>query len=914
MLGAEVPPQDLDVQTVRSLHVLMPAVSTNDSRTIRRMMHDHKAFPDIRRPSTRRKLESRALSCERILTLGSFQADTIWLQRCYEPLRDLFSDLSGTTLREKASNRSDAGGFRLNAKCFAANYLELWLYSTREQDSVSLKKRRKREQSISCLDTSGKMVRLASFAASRGFWSFRISELLKQQRVSLSPPHLSTDKPELSCDEADIAVRHRCGRPCVQDHQRGWAHLNLANVFYSPLTAAKRYPTSFAVARHFVHSFWEFRRPYEDGHGPQVVQHADYPAHRQNADAHEQRVCGESLLQETNGSETDLAVERCRDLVAALRPPSSIYGTSNRAPSDSTSPQHNFNGDGVAWSERDFIEDYINPFGNSVPFTYRRGNYGSRDLDEVDLPIGRDSDWRVSPGLWSDNDNDPSPLHGAEVSKQVVQTARNDAGEDDDDAIMEDFPSGTASTSDGPRSNEGHLGTATSLHKIAPRRNEVDPRDAVESQTLQQAVNGPEPSSGISHPAGYGDEARFANGGEARSHLEHNSNSENATMAETADDPGSSISEGEDDVQRGTREAMEHMRSAEDAAGEIMDDSGPSSGAEAGAEHPDSIVGTDGIRDRFSLFPGVSGNAKTNIKESRPAPSVSTKVWTFRKMHANSKREHASKREGILAVQVSEPSVDRTDLDQSSARTDEPSFVIPDDIRRVRSPKWRTDRPQSSFPGLHSHLPRSEGVRNALPTSNGFGSSTSPRRSLSAAKQSLVAPASKVGATDARAIGTRPPITRRRKLNEMETEDVHIRPSKERDLAQLECWESFKRDVDSVEKMRNDMEENVIYVKGTVGVGILVQREHPTERHLWSWTKAEQHEFDAQLGPLLREGYRLQVVISDRQSAARQYRTVSHMEYWHAHFTNGTLNWLAVLSPRLTDRHGPEKIRKTKRV
>ena len=189
ILGAEVKPHRLDVQTVRRFHVLMPMNSSCDRSAICQMIHDFEAFPRVRSPHIRRKLESRALGCERILTLRSFHADAILLEACYEPLRDIFP-MKGTTLR-KACEAS----FRLDVRYLQASYVELWLQTMRNLDPANLKKNGRKDDRTSHLHSETKYVHLASFAASRGFWSYKIRKLLTQTSIEIPCQHMSTESP-----------------------------------------------------------------------------------------------------------------------------------------------------------------------------------------------------------------------------------------------------------------------------------------------------------------------------------------------------------------------------------------------------------------------------------------------------------------------------------------------------------------------------------------------------------------------------------------------------------------------------------------------------------------------------------------------------------------------------------------------
>ena len=309
----------------------MPKHSSCDRSAISQMIHDFEAFPRVHSPSSRRELESRSLHWERILTLKSFQADTILLQACYEPLRDIFPT-EGTTLR-----RTCKDFFQLDLQYFEANYIELWLQTMRSLAYDELKKNRKKDKHPSRLRT-GANVELASFAAARGFWSNGIKVLLKQSSREISSQHMNLELRKFSRDQVDIPTSSRCSRPRRCDHEKGWKDLSLENVYQEQAASTNQYPTAFAVARHMIWSFWGCHPPYGWDHSERIVQRSEYLQYI-NAP-----VCADSgarTLRDYDTSANDVNVEEVAQ-GREISPPSasSIYRSSGESPSPPTSPQH----------------------------------------------------------------------------------------------------------------------------------------------------------------------------------------------------------------------------------------------------------------------------------------------------------------------------------------------------------------------------------------------------------------------------------------------------------------------------------------------------------------------------------------------------------------------------------------------
>ena len=269
ILGDEVEPQNLDVETVRLFQSLMPSNSSEDVTQIRIAMRDFTAFPRVRNPAVRSGLETRTIHCGRVLTLKLFCIDTMHLQMSYKALADLFST-RGTTLR-KACEAS----FKNESKYFRANYVDLWLHAMRgyfpkEQLDYNAEPR---------VGSDVKLSRLASLAFSCGFRTDQIDKQLVQCPAKVEPEYDSAESPELSCNHGGLPSSERCSQSWQSRFADDRKLLYSENIFHTAKKSAKKYATSFAVLRDIVLCFL--------GESPPIVaasEHLEIPSsfHRQN--------------------------------------------------------------------------------------------------------------------------------------------------------------------------------------------------------------------------------------------------------------------------------------------------------------------------------------------------------------------------------------------------------------------------------------------------------------------------------------------------------------------------------------------------------------------------------------------------------------------------------------------------------
>ena len=158
-----------------------------------------------------------------------------------------------------------------------------------------------------------------------------------------------------------------------------------------------------------------------------------------------------------------------------------------------------------------------------------------------------------------------------------------------------------------------------------------------------------------------------------------------------------------------------------------------------------------------------------------------------------------------------------------------------------------------------------------------------------------------------------PMLSKKRNLpTEPEEADVHSRPRKTSNKAQLSNWEPFRETVDVVGRIWRDLDHARIYVTSSIEIKELSAQQQPNQERLWSWLKEDQELFDGQIASLLRKKLGFQVVCSDAHPQGRRYCSLEHMEYWNTYFGDNERGyWLAVLTPWRSTGSSREKVRKT---
>ena len=357
ILGQDVDPHNLDLQTVRLFHLLMPDNSTCDAWTICESIRKFDAFPHVRSLSVRQKLQVRVLSCERIVTLKSFHRDTILLEGCYQPLRSLFQ-VGETTIRGECEAL-----FTHNPRYFPANYTDLWLYIMRNypwlsnHSSASLKKDGYGDEPVHHPKSNAEVSKLASFAASRGFCNSNIDNLLRGHHVQIHSEPVGTEFPKLSCIQAKIRRHNRCSLPRAGDFEQAWKHLSLQHVFQIQTESSQKHSTAFAVVRGVVRCFWGTVTPREIDNPGRILQAHQYIEMHNDlvatGDESQDSSCENVAPVDSN------SMQGISQHPANLpRPTSSMYSGSGRTPSPPTSPRYGSAVDEEVWGEEEIVESY----------------------------------------------------------------------------------------------------------------------------------------------------------------------------------------------------------------------------------------------------------------------------------------------------------------------------------------------------------------------------------------------------------------------------------------------------------------------------------------------------------------------------------------------------------------------------
>lgn len=420
ILGPDVDPHCLDLQTVRLFEVLMPANSSCDARVIHESMRTFKAFPRVRNPSVRKGLQARLLSCERILTLKSFHRDTIVLEGCYQPLRQLFP-VEETTLQ-----RACMISFEHDHRYFRANYIDLWLHVLRNHpylsDHPSAKpiQDRNEDEPVHYLKSEAEVSKLVSFAASRGFWTFDIGTSLPRDHVPMQSEPVGTKLPKLSCKKSNIQPSNRSSRPRACDFEQVWKHLSLQSVFEAQKQPSLKYPTAFAVVKDIVRCFWGSVSPSEIANPDRMLRVEQYMEQHDDLS----RAADES---QASSNQDGIAADSgpmqgvSQKLATLPRSASSKYSDSGRLSSATTFPGKISPISGEFWGENDFTGLYHSPMDISSTEDESNVHDGSHQANAFngDIPMRLSSNTRSDSRATSEADTPTTPPQDVELEQPV---------------------------------------------------------------------------------------------------------------------------------------------------------------------------------------------------------------------------------------------------------------------------------------------------------------------------------------------------------------------------------------------------------------------------------------------------------------------------------------------------------------
>ena len=906
----------------------MPANSSCDARTICASMRKFEAFPRVRNLSVRQELQARILSCERILTLKSFHRDTILLEGCYQPMRHLFP-VEETTLQ----NACEAS-FRHDSRYFRANYIDLWLDIMRNHpylsDHSSAKpiKDGNEDKPVYYLKSEAEVSRLALFAASRGFWTFKIGNLLLRDNVQMQCEPVRTKFPKLSCKKANIQRNNRYSRPRACDFEQEWKHLSLQNVFQARKRPSLKYPTAFAVIRDIIRCFWGSVTPGEIDNPRRILQVHQYMEQHNDLSGIGDEL-QDSSCQIVIAVDSDPMRGTSQDPAKVPRPASSIYSDSGRSPLPPTSPRYRSTIDGEVWSGEDFVELYRRQIdvpstgdgaeGHAVESSVDGGSSQANEPNG-DVLMLLSSDTRSSSPATTDAETPILPSQAVEShlrGEQVKVYRGPDRAERADETLHKIKKAGyqgnplwvektqhytqkmklkqqqtqlTRALRDHDDelrpavSQTGHVNLFdTERKEMEDMSNEVGPHNA-------QPRGGAEQSEILCT-----DGAPFSGDHVSDEEASVTSSSESAIPQLEDDDTGvkahSSDSnqlynnDGDDDVQTATRKAEEQMRSADDVVGEVHEDSPAgqtqhSKGDEidGGINSDDTInIPTDTTSD---IFPrGSIEPANDSSLGHHEAPIQTIEASTLSERPAETSEENTSRRDKRRAIYHDIGSVDQAGNSAIPRIQATVSHAEGSDTATVSGDAGlQTGRPSSMFPG-----------------------------------RSLVPDVVKQVTAETHSSSHVPMFSKKRNFpNESEDADVQLRLPKISNEAQLNSWEPFKEIVDSIRRIWSDLDHARIYVTSPIDIQDLSAQQHPNQRRLWSWLKEDKELFDRQIGLLLTKKFGFQAVYSDAHSQSRQYCSLDHMEYWNAYF-GGTKPryWLAVLTPWRVAGSSRGRVRKT---
>ena len=898
-------------------------------------MRKFEAFPRVRNLSVRQELQARILSCERILTLKSFHRDTILLEGCYQPMRHLFP-VEETTLQ----NACEAS-FRHDSRYFRANYIDLWLHVMRNHpylsDHSSAKpiKDGNEDKPVYYLKSEAEVSRLASFAASRGFWTFKIGNLLLRDNVQMQCEPVCTKFPKLSCKKGNIQRNNRYSRPRACDFEQEWKHLSLQNVFQAQKRPSLKYPTAFAVIRDIIRCFWGSVTPGEIDNPRRILQVHQYMEQHNDLSGIGDEL-QDSSCQIVIAVDSDPMQGTSQDPAKVPRPASSIYSDSGRSPLPPTSPRYRSTIDGEVWSGEDFVESYRRQI--DVPSTEdgAEGHVVERSVgggsSQANEPNGEalmllSSDTRSNSPASTEVETPIFPLQAVQSNlrgERIKVDKGPDRAERADETLHEIKKAGHRGNphriekpqhytqkkklkqqqtqltralrdhDDDLRpavSQTGHVNLFDTERKdMKDISNEVEPHNAQSRGGAEQSevlCTDREPFSGDHLSDG---EAPVTSSSEsAIPQLEDGDTGVKAHSSDAEQDMQRAANQwcsndGDDDVQTATRKAEEQMRGADDAVGEVHDDSPAGQTQQSRGDEIDGGINSDDTvnipTDTMSdIFPGGSVEPATDSSVGHREPIQTVEVSTGSERQTETSEENTSRRDKRRAIYHGMGSVDQAGngaipwIQATASHAEESDTAIVSGDAGLQ-----TRRPSSMFPG-----------------------------------RSLVPDDVEQVTAETHSSSHVPPFSKKRNFpNESEGVDVQLRSPKNSNQAQLNSWEPFKEIVDSIRRIWSDLDHARIYVTSPIKIEELSAQQLPNQQRLWSWLKEDKELFDRQIGSLLRKKFGFQVVYSDAHWQPRQYCSLDHMEYWNAYFgSTQPRYWLAVLTPWRVAGSSREKVRKT---
>ena len=237
----------------------MPMHSTNDADMIREWMRRGKLFCKIDDNIARQMIEKRTLECRRIVTLKSFIEDSRLLKACADGLYQL---LPRNKRGKQSLRRHLQACFQHKGKSFHKSYVNLCCHAVRDFKYLSQGKfsQPRKDKGHPTPDVQPrdyqKLGSLAYLAASLGFKSQEIDELIAQARKPLVSESAPAKVPKLSSDYPDIPNDSRSNRPGNKSYIEECKYLFAEIIIQESGKPCKAHPTSFAVIRDTFLRFW----------------------------------------------------------------------------------------------------------------------------------------------------------------------------------------------------------------------------------------------------------------------------------------------------------------------------------------------------------------------------------------------------------------------------------------------------------------------------------------------------------------------------------------------------------------------------------------------------------------------------------------------------------------------------------
>lgn len=259
-------PSCVTPQTVTVIQLRAPLLSSADERFVAAAMkksrkdivgkNQWQVFPGIADTDHRDAVFQRLRSCNRVLSFYSFFEDTVYLEACHHSMRCLLVS-RGAYRRSFESAFYD--NFEGHDEDFRSCYIQLWLYAMRHFPELS-------DLSASCPRKDNGALRpsrvgvvqsrqraFSAFASSLGFRCLALeSDALRQ---TLPDIEAAQQLPSTSTDLLDLPTKARCNRPFERSFRANRKFLFLSSI-YADTTERLEFPTSFAVAKDLVQSFW----------------------------------------------------------------------------------------------------------------------------------------------------------------------------------------------------------------------------------------------------------------------------------------------------------------------------------------------------------------------------------------------------------------------------------------------------------------------------------------------------------------------------------------------------------------------------------------------------------------------------------------------------------------------------------